>query len=78
MAEPQLITSGKIAATLNQPISRVLRVLATRSHIRPAARAGIIRLYRKEALAQVRHELNTMDARRQPRRPATGKESTSC
>ena len=37
---PNLITPGVIAKELSQPIHRVLRVLATRSHIRPSARAG--------------------------------------
>lgn len=38
--------------------------LRTRPHIRPAARAGTLRLYRCEALALVRHELNAIDARK--------------
>ena len=63
MSEPQLITPGKIAVDVNQPLHRVLHILKTRDHIRPAARAGTLRLYRREAIAQVRHELNTIDAR---------------
>jgi hypothetical protein len=39
-------------------------VLATRQHIKPSARAGTLRLYDRRALAQVRHELNAIDARR--------------
>lgn len=61
---PQLITPGKIASDLRQPLHRVLHVLATREHIRPAARAGTIRLYKSSAIAQVRYELNAIDARR--------------
>ena len=64
MSEPKLITPGKIAAEVGEPLHRVLRILATRRHIRPAARAGIIRLYRRDAIALVRHELNAIDARR--------------
>jgi hypothetical protein len=30
----------------------------------PAARAGTIRLYDRQALALIRHELNAIDARR--------------
>jgi hypothetical protein len=45
-------------------LHRVLHVLATRQHIRPAARAGILRLYDRTAIAQVRYELNLIDARR--------------
>jgi hypothetical protein len=61
---PQLITPGTIAARLNVPLHRVLNVLRTRQHIRPSARAGILRLYDHQAVAMVRHELNAMDARR--------------
>jgi hypothetical protein len=53
-----------IASELNEPIHRVLNVLATRRHIRPVARAGTLRLYDRAAVAQVRHELNAIDARR--------------
>jgi hypothetical protein len=61
---PQLTTPGVIAAELRVPLHRVLRVLATRRHIRPSARAGTIRLYDRQAVAMVRHELNAIDARR--------------
>ena len=63
-AVPQLITPGKIASEINQPLHRVSHVLATRAHIAPCARAGTIRLYSRSAIAQVRHELNAIDARR--------------
>lgn len=61
---PQLITAGVIAAELHEPLHRVLHVLATRQHIRPAARAGTLRLYDRRTVAMVRHELNAIDARR--------------
>ncbi|MFN0012101.1 MAG: hypothetical protein ACKVS8_10710 [Phycisphaerales bacterium] len=64
MPEPQLITPGRIAAELAVPLHRVLHVLRTRQHIRAAARGGTLRLYDREAVAMVRHELNTIDARR--------------
>jgi hypothetical protein len=60
----QLITPGVIAKELEEPIHRVLNVLATRSYIQPAARAGTLRLYDRQAVAMVRHELNGIDARR--------------
>jgi hypothetical protein len=60
----QLITPGVIAKELDEPIHRVLNVLATRSYIQPAARAGTLRLYDRQAVAMVRHELNAIDARR--------------
>lgn len=68
MAEPTLITPGVIAREVQAPLHRVLRVLATRPHIRPLGRAGTIRLYAPEAIAQVRHELGAMDARRHSRK----------
>ncbi len=62
--EVQLRTPGVMAGELGQPLHRVLHILATRAHIRPAARAGTLRLYDREAVALVRYELNTIDARR--------------
>ncbi len=60
---PRLRTPGVMAADLGQPLHRVLYVLRTRRHIKPAARAGRLRLYDLEAQALVRHELNAIDAR---------------
>ena len=65
---PSLLTPGRLADELGAPLSRVLYVLATRRHITPAARAGTLRLYHRNAVA-VRHELNAIDARRHSRRP---------
>jgi hypothetical protein len=61
---PCLRTTGVIADELDVPLHRVLHVLRTRHHIRPAARAGILRLYDRRAVAMVRYELNGIDARR--------------
>jgi hypothetical protein len=61
---PRLITPGVIAGELRVPLHRVLHVLATRQHIQPAARAGTLRLYDRQAVAMVRHELNAIAARR--------------
>jgi hypothetical protein len=63
-AEPRLRTVGVLAAEVGVPIHRVIHVLATRPHIRAAARAGTLRLYDETAVAMVRHELNAMDARK--------------
>lgn len=67
---PTLITPGVIAQELREPLHRVLRVLATRQHITPRARAGTLRLYDREAVAMVRHELAAIDAKRQSRKGA--------
>ena len=69
---PPLLTSGRIAGELREPLHRVLNVLATRPHIRPSAFAGNLRLYDRRAVAMVRHELNAIDARRCNRRVGGG------
>ncbi len=53
---------------LGVPLGRVQHILATRTHIRPSARAGTLRLYDQHAVAQVRYELNLIDARRLDRK----------
>lgn len=65
--EPKMMTPGVMAEQLGVRLHRVLHVLATRDHIQPLARAGTLRLYDREALASVRHELNAIDARRSRR-----------
>lgn len=67
---PQLRTPGRMAKELGASLHRVVHILSTRSHIKPAARAGLLRLYDARALAQVRHELNAQDARRDSRKGA--------
>lgn len=64
---PSLLTPGRIAAEIGVPLHRVLHVLRTREHIAPSARAGTLRLYDLDTVAQVRHELHAIDARRGPR-----------
>ncbi len=61
----RLRTPGVLAANLDVPLHRVLYVLRSRGHIRPSARAGQLRLYDREAIALIRHELNAIDARRE-------------
>lgn len=61
---PRLRTPGVLAELLNVPLHRVEYILRTRPHIRAAARAGRLRLYDNHALALLRHELNSIDARR--------------
>lgn len=61
---PRLRTPGVLAELLGVPLHRVEYILRTRPHIRAAARAGRLRLYDNHALALLRHELNSIDARR--------------
>ena len=61
---PTLVTVGVIAAELGIPVDRVCRVLRRRPHIRPRAFAGHTRLFDNAAIAQVRHEVNAIDAHR--------------
>jgi len=63
-AVPTLLTPGRIADELGVPLPRVVYILATRWYIAPAARAGTLRLYDRAAVAQIRHELDSIDARR--------------
>jgi len=67
---PALRTAGRIASELGEPLARVLYILRTRPHIRPSARAGTIRLFDKRAVAMIRHEMNTIAARRLGRQGA--------
>ena len=60
---PRLRKPGVIAQELGESLQRVQYVLRTRSHIKPAALAGRLRLYDRQAVAMVRHELTAMDAR---------------
>lgn len=61
---PRLRTPGVVAADLGEPLHRVLYILRTRRHIHPSARAGLLRLYDREAVAEIRSELAAIDARR--------------
>ena len=63
---PSLWTPGRIAEELGVPVHRIQHILRTRHHIKPVALASNVRLYRNETVAQVRHELNAIDARRCP------------
>ena len=61
---PRLRTPGVIAQELGESLARVQYVLRTRPHIQPAALAGRLRLYDRQAVAMIRHECHAMDARR--------------
>jgi len=74
---PRLVTVGVIASELGVPVERVCRILRARilrarPHIRPRAFAGNVRLFDNAAVAQVRYELNLIDARREARRARHG------
>ena len=60
----KLLTPGRIATELAAPLHRVQYILLTRPYIRPRARAGILRLFDREAVAMVRHELGAIDAKK--------------
>ena len=63
-SEFRLRTPGVIAGELGVPLHRVLYVLRKRAFIAPSARAGRLRLYERQVVAMIRHELNAMDARK--------------
>ncbi len=61
---PRLRTPGVISQELGESLARVQYILRTRPHIRPAALAGQLRLYDRDAVAMIRHECRAIDARR--------------
>ncbi len=69
---PKLATIGEVAKLLDVPPHRIEYVLRTRPHIRPRAMAAGVRCFDDDAIAQIRHELNSIDARRCGRTPAKG------
>jgi hypothetical protein len=74
---PQLRTAGVIAAELDAPLNRVLYVLRTRAHlIKPIGRAGVLRLYDRAAVDEVRSALREMDQRQNTtRHPGISREA---
>ncbi|MCC5831326.1 MAG: hypothetical protein JJU36_17950 [Phycisphaeraceae bacterium] len=63
-AERVVLTVGRIAAALGQPVHRIDYILRTRPDLKPFARAGRVRVYAPEVLSRLRHELAAQDARR--------------
>ena len=61
---PKLATIGEVAKLLNVPHHRIEYVLRSRPHIRPRATAAGVRCFDDDAIAQIRHALNSADARR--------------
>ena len=62
--EPRLLTPGVLAERLGVPLHRVTYILGTRPHIRPAARAGTLRLYDAQVVEAVRAELDRITQRK--------------
>jgi hypothetical protein len=60
----RLRTVGVIAEELHCTVAEVQSLLAANPHIRPIARAGILRLFDAQAVSQIRHAKNARDARR--------------
>ena len=60
---PRLDTPGRIAMKLGVPTHRVQYVITTRQ-IQPAAYAGRLRLFDRDAVARIRYELTAIEARR--------------
>ena len=62
---PKLATIGEVAKLLNVSLHRIEYILGSRPHIEPRATAAGTRCFDDEAIAQIRHELNGIDAMRQ-------------
>lgn len=58
----QLLTVGEIAIRLGQPVHRVDYAIRSRG-IRPAARAGRLRVFSTEAIAQIQDAIDEADRR---------------
>lgn len=61
-----LMTLGKVAALLGQPLHRVAYIVRSRN-IREAARAGRLRVFDMQAMEQIRRELQAIDAKQERR-----------
>lgn len=58
--EMEIVTRGTIAKTLDESVVRIGHILATRSHIQPVCKIGIIRCYDPNAIDLVRVEIKKM------------------
>lgn len=58
---PVLVTSGEIARELGVKAHKVVWILQSRPHIRPAAMAGGAFIYRLSAIKQVELELRGIE-----------------
>ncbi len=65
----KLLSVGQIASKLGVPFHRVRYVLDTRPYIQPAARCGIARVFDREAVKLIRHQLKGIEARRTEQLP---------
>lgn len=63
-AKPTAITTGTIAQRLGVSRFRVAHVLRSNPDIRPIDHDGRTRIYGADAVARVRHALNSIDAKR--------------
>lgn len=61
-----VLTSGRIAELIRQPLHRIQYILRTRQYIQPRAIAGRLRVYDETALEQIQAELAAIDARAGP------------
>jgi DNA-binding transcriptional MerR regulator len=61
---PRANTIGTIAARLGCPIHRVEYVIRSR-HLKPAERAGNLRIFSEADVDYIRHELGRIDAERE-------------
>ena len=60
---PVARTVGLIAAELLVPVHRVQYIIRTRN-IQPQCVAGNLKIFTKDDVARIRHELNAIDARK--------------
>jgi len=61
---PSCLTVGEIARRLGCPLHRVEYLIRSR-HIRPASRAGLLRVFSPEDMRRIASDLNRMDSKRE-------------
>lgn len=64
---PRARTVSVLAESLGASVSQVQYILRTRRHIQPLGKAGAAYIYPERAEAQIRYELNRIEARRAAR-----------
>ena len=67
---PKLLSIGVVADSLGTTPARIAYLIRSR-RIPPSALAGNTRLFTSRDMARLRHEINSIDARRSAKRAAT-------
>jgi hypothetical protein len=69
--KPKVVSTGELAQRIGQPQYRVDHIIRSR-RIDPLLSAGGRHFYRESDVQRIKLELEAIDARKRPRRDATG------